>query len=157
MRLFTLILAGLLLLIQYPLWLGKGGWFRVWELDRQLTTQRATNEKLRARNSALEGEVRDLKQGQLAVEERARYELGMVRGDELFVQLGDRGPPPPGTSTVPVDPPPPPKVTNKPGAKPGAARPGAKPAAAPGAAASAPSTTVPRRAEDTKGGVGLAR
>lgn len=157
MRLFTLILAGLLLLIQYPLWLGKGGWFRVWELDRQLTTQRATNEKLRARNSALEGEVRDLKQGQLAVEERARYELGMIRGDELFVQLGDRGPPPPGTSTVPVDPPPPPKVTNKPGAKPGAARPGAKPAAAPGAAAPAPSTTAPRRAEDTKGGVGSAR
>ena len=147
MRLFTLILTGLLLLIQYPLWLGKGGWFRVWELDRQLTTQRATNERLRARNGALEGEVRDLKQGQLAVEERARYELGMIRGDELFVQLGDRGPPPPGTSTVPIDPPPPPKITNKPGTKPGAAKPGAKPAATPG-------TTAPRRAEDAKAGAG---
>ena len=147
MRLFTLILAGLLLLIQYPLWLGKGGWFRVWELDRQLTTQRAANERLRARNGALEGEVRDLKQGQLAVEERARYELGMIRADELFVQLGDRGPPPPGTSTVPIDPPPPPKITNKPGAKPGAAKPGAKPAATPGTAAS-------RRAEDAKAGAG---
>ena len=65
MRLFTLILIGLLSLIQYPLWLGKGGWFRVWELDRQLDAQRGVNDRLRARNGALEGEVRDLRQGQL--------------------------------------------------------------------------------------------
>lgn len=87
MRLFTLVLAGLLLLIQYPLWLGKGGWLRAWDLDRQLDVQRAGNDKLGARNAAMAAEVRDLRQGLLAVEERARYELGMIRDNEIFVQL----------------------------------------------------------------------
>ena len=101
MRLFTLILAGLLALIQYPLWLGKGGWLHAWELERQLWAQRGVNERLRARNAALEGEVRDLKQGQIAVEERARYELGMIRADELFVQMTDK--PPPVQEAAPAD------------------------------------------------------
>jgi cell division protein FtsB len=90
MRTLTLVLAGLLLLIQYPLWLGKGGWARVWEHDRQLSAQRAKNEALQARNAALDAEVRDLKQGLEAVEERARFELGMVRPDEVFFQIVDR-------------------------------------------------------------------
>ena len=87
MRLLTLALLGLLVLIQYPLWLGKGGWMRVWEVDRQLVTQNRTNERLVERNRALEGEVRDLQQGTGAIEERARYELGLMRSDEVFVQL----------------------------------------------------------------------
>jgi cell division protein FtsB len=98
MRLLAAVLLGLLVLIQYPLWLGKGGWLRVWELDRQLQAQQGTNRKLAARNAALEGEVRDLRQGMLAVEERARYELGMVRPDEVFVQFNQasaRRPAPP--------------------------------------------------------------
>jgi cell division protein FtsB len=90
MRALTLVLAGLLLLIQYPLWLGKGGWARVWEHDRQLSAQRAKNDALQARNAALDAEVRDLKQGLEAVEERARFELGMVRPDEVFFQIVDR-------------------------------------------------------------------
>lgn len=89
MRLFTLALLALLILIQYPLWLGKGGWMRVWEVDRQLVTQNKTNERLVERNRALEGEVRDLQQGTGAIEERARYELGLMRSDEVFVQLVD--------------------------------------------------------------------
>jgi cell division protein FtsB len=89
MRWLTLALAGLLLLIQYPLWLGKGGWLRVWEVDQQIQAQRGMNAKLTARNSALEAEVRDLKQGVEAIEERARSELGMVRQDEVFFQLLD--------------------------------------------------------------------
>ncbi len=89
MRLLTLCLAGLLALIQYPLWLGKGGWLRVWELDRQLEAQQIRNRGLAARNASLEGEVGDLRQGLLAVEERARYELGMVRSDEVFIQIDD--------------------------------------------------------------------
>ena len=94
MRLLTLALAGLVLLIQYPLWLGKGGWLRVWEVDQQIGTQRERNARLKTRNSALEAEVRDLKQGLEAVEERARSELGMVRQDEIFFQLlDDRGNP----------------------------------------------------------------
>ena len=89
MRLLTVALAGLLLAVQYPLWLGKGGWLRVWEVDQQISAQREVNVRLKARNGALEAEVRDLKQGVEAVEERARSELGMVRNDEIFFQLLD--------------------------------------------------------------------
>ncbi len=90
MRLLTLALLALLVLIQYPLWLGKGGWMRVWEVDRQLLTQNKANERLVERNRALEGEVRDLQQGTGAIEERARYELGLMRSDEVFVQFVDQ-------------------------------------------------------------------
>jgi cell division protein FtsB len=89
MRLLTLALAGLIALLQYPLWLGKGSWLRVWEVDRQLTAQRDTNLKLQSRNAALDAEVRDLKQGLDAIEERARSELGMVKQDEMFFQILD--------------------------------------------------------------------
>ncbi len=69
------------------MWLGKGGWLRVRELDRQVEAQKKTNEALAARNAALDADVRDLKQGFDAIEERARSELGMIRGDEVFFQL----------------------------------------------------------------------
>lgn len=87
MRLITLVLAALIVAIQYPLWLGKGSWLRVWEVDQQIRAQRALNESLQARNTALDAEVRDLKQGLEAIEERARSELGMIRQDEIFFQL----------------------------------------------------------------------
>lgn len=87
MRALSVFLIVLFALIQYPLWLGKGGWLRVLELDRQLSIQRQTNFRMEIKNQALEGEVRDLRQGSVAIEERARYELGMVRGDELFIQI----------------------------------------------------------------------
>ena len=87
MRLVALTLAGLILLAQYPLWLGKGGWLRVWEVERQIRAQREVNRQLAARNQALDAEVRDLKVGLEAIEERARSELGMVRGNEVFFQL----------------------------------------------------------------------
>jgi cell division protein FtsB len=83
----TVLLVVLLALIQYPLWLGKGGWVRVWSLDQALSGQHGVNLKLASRNGGLEGEVRDLKQGLLAVEEQARYKLGMVRPDEIFIQF----------------------------------------------------------------------
>ena len=89
MKLLTLALAGLIALLQYPLWLGKGSWLRVWEVDQQLRMQRETNQKLEARNAALDAEVRDLKQGLEAIEERARSELGMVRQDEIFFRVLD--------------------------------------------------------------------
>lgn len=88
MRPLTMILIGLLALIQYPLWIGKGGWLRVWELDRQIAHQKSINERLAGRNAALDGEVADLRRGVLAIEERARYDLGMVRKDEIFVHFG---------------------------------------------------------------------
>jgi cell division protein FtsB len=89
MRPLSLLLAVLLLLIQYPLWLGKGGILRVWEMERQIALQRATNAKLQSRNNALDAEVSDLKQGLDAIEERARSELGMIRRDEVFFQVVD--------------------------------------------------------------------
>lgn len=96
MRALALTLATLIALIQYPLWLGKGSWLRVWEVDQQIQAQRATNQKLQARNAALDAEVRDLKQGLDAIEERARSELGMIKRDEIFFQiLGDAAAPKP--------------------------------------------------------------
>ena len=87
MKILAGILGALIVAIQFPLWLGKGGWLRVWELDQQVAAQRAVNVKLEARNAGIAAEVRDLKQGLEAVEERARYELGMVRPDEVFFQV----------------------------------------------------------------------
>ena len=87
MKTLSYVLAALLLALQFPLWLGKGSWMRVWELDRALGQQRDTNAKLKARNDALDAEVRDLKQGMEALEERARLDLGMIRKDEIFYQV----------------------------------------------------------------------
>jgi len=88
----TWILLALIALLQYPLWLGKGGWYRVWEYDRQLDAQRDVNQKLEDRNAALDAEVRDLKSGYEAIEERARYELGMIKPGEAFVQVPQKKP-----------------------------------------------------------------
>ena len=87
MRILAGVLVALIVAIQYPLWLGKGGWMRVWDVDRQLEAQAAKNARLELRNSALAADVKDLKQGSDAIEERARYELGMVKSDEVFFQL----------------------------------------------------------------------
>ena len=90
MRWLSVVLVALLLLLQYPLWLGKGGWLRVWEVDRQLQEQKEANKKLEVRNAGLDAEVRDLKQGYDAIEERARFELGMIKQDEVFVQIPEK-------------------------------------------------------------------
>ena len=83
----TLVLTLLGIAFQYPLWIGKGGWLRVWEVEKQLTAQKEGNNKLEQRNTGLEAEVRDLKTGYEAVEERARFELGLTKPDEVFVQI----------------------------------------------------------------------
>ena len=90
MKILAGILSALIVLIQYPLWLGKGSWLRAWEVERQVSAQKEKNTQLETRNGALEAEVRDLKQGTEAIEERARYELGMVRRDELFFQIAEK-------------------------------------------------------------------
>jgi len=87
MRPLTLTLIALIIAIQYPLWFGKGSWLRVWHLDQQLDEQRADNETRVLRNAALNAEVRDLKTGLDAIEERARTELGMIKSDEVFFQV----------------------------------------------------------------------
>ncbi len=93
MRWLALVFVVLIAALQYPMWLGKGGWLQVRELSQQVEAQRAANAKLKERNGALDAEVRDLKTGSEAIEERARSELGMVRHDEVFFQLQDGGAP----------------------------------------------------------------
>ena len=90
MRWPILILIALVVLLQYPLWLGKGGWLRVWEVDRQLHAQREENLRLEQRNAALAAEVNDLKSGNEAIEVRARFELGLTRPGEIYVQIPQR-------------------------------------------------------------------
>ncbi len=86
-RLCLFFLFSLLLLIQYPLWLGKGGWLDVWELQRIINAQIDYNKKLEIRNLSLESQVKDLKAGNKAIEELARTELGMVREGEKFFRI----------------------------------------------------------------------
>jgi cell division protein FtsB len=97
------ILSALILLIQYPLWLGKGGWLRAWHMEQEVSSEKGKNHQLEVRNAALEAEVRDLKTGTEAIEERARYELGLIRGDEVFFQFSEPAKPaaqPPAQSAV---------------------------------------------------------
>ena len=97
----TLALIVVIALLQYPLWLGKGGWLRVWDYDHQLEAQREVNQKLEQRNAGLDAEVRDLKSGFDAIEERARYELGMIKEGEIFVQVPQKTPLVPSPTPAP--------------------------------------------------------
>ncbi|MEW6705305.1 MAG: cell division protein FtsB [Pseudomonadota bacterium] len=87
MRVVTLLLAGLLVLVHAELWFGKGGLPRVVALSAQVAEQKAKNEAARQRNDQLAAEVNDLREGLEMVEERARSELGMIKPDEVFVQV----------------------------------------------------------------------
>jgi len=87
MKVLVAILILLLLILQYKLWFGDGNMREVWQLESTIETQKAENQKLRDRNVALEAEVKDLKQGLEAIEERARNELGMIKKDETFYQV----------------------------------------------------------------------
>jgi cell division protein FtsB len=87
MKLLGAVLVSLIVLIQLPLWLGKGGWLRTWQLEETVSKEKEKNAQLERRNSGLAAEVKDLKTGTDAVEERARYELGMVKKDEVFYQV----------------------------------------------------------------------
>ena len=87
MRWITLGLVALHVLVQAELWFGKGGVPRMVELQRKLAAQRSTIALARHRNDQLSAEVSDLKEGLEMVEEKARFELGMIKPDEIFVQL----------------------------------------------------------------------
>ncbi len=117
-----LLFVGLLLLaglIQYPLWMGRGGWFDVWDLQMKVSDQRTVNDGLASRNKALAAEIEDLRTGTEAAEERARSELSMLKQGEVFVQVLPAGVKAPGVKAAP-------------------ARPGVKPAQTPAAATTAP-------------------
>ncbi|HJV96216.1 MAG TPA: cell division protein FtsB [Albitalea sp.] len=87
MRLVTLALIALIALVHAELWFGKGSVPRVMELQAKLREQQATNDSARTRNEQLVAEVSDLKEGLEMVEEKARFELGMVKPDEILVQV----------------------------------------------------------------------
>jgi len=89
MRRLAAILVIFLLVLQYHLWFGNGGLLRTWQLEDRVAQQKAENAKLDERNKALEAEVRDLKQGIEAIEERARTDIGMIKKDETFFQVVD--------------------------------------------------------------------
>ncbi len=95
MRGLAWTLAVLIVLLQYPLWLGKGSWPRVWELEGEIEAQKAANQALETRNIQLAAEARDLHSGYDALDERARFELGMVRGNEVFFHVMESGIAPP--------------------------------------------------------------
>lgn len=87
MRILAVIVLALVLLLQYRLWLSDGGMREVWRLRGEVAEQKSENEQLKERNRTLLAEVQDLKQGKAAIEERARTDLGMIRGDETFYQV----------------------------------------------------------------------
>ena len=90
MRYLTIALLVLLGLAQYGLWAGPGGLPQVMRLQAQLDASLQRNAEHKQRNDRLQAEVDDLRQGLEMVEDRARAELGMVRPDEIFVQLTAR-------------------------------------------------------------------
>jgi len=87
MRVAFFIIVALLAAVQVELWLGKGGLPRVMSLRSQVEAQQKVNAQALARNERLAAEVRDLQEGLEMVEEKARTELGMVKPDEIYVQL----------------------------------------------------------------------
>jgi cell division protein FtsB len=93
MRFVMIVLAAVLVLLQARLWLSNGGLREVWRLEAEVARRTEDNERLSARNAALDAEVRDLKQGLAAAEERARTDLGMIHAGETFYQIAPAPPP----------------------------------------------------------------
>ena len=90
MRWSTAALLALLALVQAQLWFGNGGKPHAMNLQLLLSRQQIANDEARARNARLEAEVRDLREGLEMVEEKARSELGMVKPDEILVQVAPK-------------------------------------------------------------------
>ena len=120
MKWFAAALLAALLLLQYRIWFSGDGVREVLRLRTAVSSQQGDNERLSARNRQLAAEVRDLKQGYSALEERARSDLGMIGADETFFQVGPGDAPaaaPPGSSAPPGTPVPPaaPRTRGAPG------------------------------------------
>lgn len=87
MKSLFLVLTILLTSLQFKLWTGEGSVTDVFQMRQAVAAQRTENVDLRARNNSLAAEVKDLKTGDAAIEERARSELGMIGKDETFFQV----------------------------------------------------------------------
>lgn len=88
-RFLNLILIFIIVLLQVRLWTGEGSLPENWHLERQIEAQEVITDRLEKRNAVLAAEVKDLRSGLDSIEERARYELGMVRENETFFLLVD--------------------------------------------------------------------
>lgn len=89
MRTIGLFLVLILLSLQYKLWFGDGSVIQWAQLHKKLASQEETNNKLAARNRAVEADIVELKSGDQAIEEQARYDLGMVKQGEVYYQFID--------------------------------------------------------------------
>jgi len=87
MKILAAALLSLLAVLQYDLWIGDGSMSAAWQLSENISDQQAQNDLLQQRNDKLAAEVKDLKSGLAAIEERARSELGMIKEKETFVQV----------------------------------------------------------------------
>lgn len=87
MRPILLILILALVVLQHKLWLGDANLIQWVGLEQKLKEQQHENDKLASRNKALETDIKELKKGELALEEQARYELGMVKENEVYYQF----------------------------------------------------------------------
>ncbi|BDU38621.1 cell division protein FtsB [Vibrio nigripulchritudo] len=94
MRIFAIVLVGLLIALQYAVWFSKNGELDLATTQRDIQIQEEVNEKLRQRNQEMYAEIDDLRQGLDAIEERARNELGLIKDDETFYRIiGDENRP----------------------------------------------------------------
>jgi cell division protein FtsB len=98
LRIIAVVLLAALVALQYRIWASPGGMREVWRLEKAIEVQQQENERLAERNRTLAAEVRDLKEGRAAIEERARTDLGMVKSNETFFQVV---PPARATATAP--------------------------------------------------------
>ena len=87
LRIVAGLLFAALVVLQYRIWASPGGMREVWRLERAIEAQIEENDRLAERNRTLAAEVRDLKEGKRAIEERARTDLGMVKANETFFQV----------------------------------------------------------------------
>ncbi|GAB4267817.1 MAG: cell division protein FtsB [Methylomicrobium sp.] len=87
LKILVTVVIAIILHLQYRLWLGDGGFRQIKDYQSRLDELALQVQEKKERNAALYGEVLDLRKGQDAIEERARYELGMIKEDEAFFQV----------------------------------------------------------------------
>jgi len=90
MKFLTFIFVTLILALQYPLWLGKGGWLNVISLQKQIDQQLKVNELIKSENDILYAVVQDLKNGTDVIEGKARFDLGLIQKNETFFLIIDK-------------------------------------------------------------------
>lgn len=89
MRMLGFVLVLVLASLQYKLWFGEGSIFQSMQVEKKLEIQQANNFKLAAQNRAIEADIAELKSGDQALEEQARFDLGMVKQGEVYYQIVD--------------------------------------------------------------------